>query len=398
MQCRGYEHETTLTWSITSGKRLIIDDSKEVHYSIGRRAEGKFQHSWTGSNNHVFTIVAYASPPLSARPGFKQFELFIDGMSFDSLPRIFELGTTNVNSRNRVSSARDFRSVPSPSYSEHRSDRESPRQSPSSHYGREMQWAQAVHAIESERNMNHQERTSAAVVGAVDTTDNVQPVQDLLSSPTVSLLDMENPSPIMSSTSTDSGSFWDHQQPDPYSCSPNQPPSYEAVWSSIMDAYDTNNNPADIPITTTVTTTEHSTTMPVMSSLQINTSSSSNDYPSKHQFDQSSSMDSPRDISDMDGVLKNLVNLDDISSNGMKGYSKESFEKEQKEKSRTKSLRELKSMQPSPTSIQSSKREIMKTHAPIVTNPGALVVYGQPQQQQGYNNYCYNAPVMYSSY
>ena len=76
MQCRGYEHETTLTWSITSGKRLIIDDGKEVHYSIGRRAEGKFQHSWTGSNNHVFTIVAYASPPLSARPGFKQFELF----------------------------------------------------------------------------------------------------------------------------------------------------------------------------------------------------------------------------------------------------------------------------------------------------------------------------------
>mmetsp|Transcript_19750 Transcript_19750/g.40112 ORF Transcript_19750/g.40112 Transcript_19750/m.40112 type:complete len:611 (-) Transcript_19750:1642-3474(-) len=90
--CRGEEHEVTLIWSLTSGKRLVLMDGKEVHYSMGKPTSGKFQTSWTMRGNHVLKIIAYAAPPIKNRPGFKQFELFLDGMPFNTFPRIYELG------------------------------------------------------------------------------------------------------------------------------------------------------------------------------------------------------------------------------------------------------------------------------------------------------------------
>ena len=90
---RGEEHEVILIWSLTSGKRLVLMDGKEVHFSMGKPTAGKFQTSWTMRGNHVLKIVAYAAPPVRNRPGFKQFELFLDGMSYFTFPRIYELGT-----------------------------------------------------------------------------------------------------------------------------------------------------------------------------------------------------------------------------------------------------------------------------------------------------------------
>lgn len=88
--CRGEEHDVTVVWSITSGKRQITMDGKEVHYSASRGSLLDF--SWSVRGNHVMKVVAHASPPLTATPGFRQYDLFIDGQSFFSLPKVYELG------------------------------------------------------------------------------------------------------------------------------------------------------------------------------------------------------------------------------------------------------------------------------------------------------------------
>ena len=88
--CRGEEHDVTIVWSITSGKRLVLADGQEVHYSNSRN--NVFDFSWTMRGNHVLKVVAHASPPISATPGFRQYDFFVDGQSFFSFPKVFRLG------------------------------------------------------------------------------------------------------------------------------------------------------------------------------------------------------------------------------------------------------------------------------------------------------------------
>jgi len=88
--CRGEEHDITLVWSITSGKRLILADGQEVHYASTRG--NKLDFSWTMRGNHVLKIIAHASPPLSATPGFRQYDFYVDGQSFFIFPKVFRLG------------------------------------------------------------------------------------------------------------------------------------------------------------------------------------------------------------------------------------------------------------------------------------------------------------------
>jgi len=100
--CRGEEHDITLVWSITSGKRLILADGQEVHYSSTRG--NKLDFSWTMRGNHVLKIVAHASPPLSASPGFRQYDFYVDGQSFFVFPKVFRLGLAPAASAPRGSS------------------------------------------------------------------------------------------------------------------------------------------------------------------------------------------------------------------------------------------------------------------------------------------------------
>ncbi len=88
--CRGEEHDVTIVWSITSGKRLILADGQEVHYSSSRN--NLFEFSWTMKGNHVLKVAAHASPPIQANPGFRQYDFFVDGQSFFSFPKVFRLG------------------------------------------------------------------------------------------------------------------------------------------------------------------------------------------------------------------------------------------------------------------------------------------------------------------
>lgn len=92
--CRGEEHDVTMVWSVTSGKRLILADGQEVHYSNSRSAVIDF--SWTMRGNHVLKVVAHATAPMSAEPGFRQYDFFVDGRSFFSFPKVYRLGLTGA--------------------------------------------------------------------------------------------------------------------------------------------------------------------------------------------------------------------------------------------------------------------------------------------------------------
>jgi len=106
--CRGEEHDVTLHWSITSGKRLLMADGKEVHYTTNRG--GVFDFSWTMRGNHVLKVVAHASPPLSPTPGFRQYDFFVDGQTFFSFPKVYRLGLA-ANDPRITSAPRSFKSV-----------------------------------------------------------------------------------------------------------------------------------------------------------------------------------------------------------------------------------------------------------------------------------------------
>jgi len=88
-ECRGEEHEIQLVWSITSGKRVVHVDNKEVHYSNNRGST--FEFSWTMRGNHVLKIVAHASAPITATKGFRQYNFYVDGLSFFSFPKVYRL-------------------------------------------------------------------------------------------------------------------------------------------------------------------------------------------------------------------------------------------------------------------------------------------------------------------
>jgi len=92
VECRGKEHEVCLIWSITSGKRLVTFDGKEVHYSISPR-EKKFQFMWIMKGGRVMRIMAHAVSPIGGSPiGWRQYDLSINGLSFFDFTKVFELG------------------------------------------------------------------------------------------------------------------------------------------------------------------------------------------------------------------------------------------------------------------------------------------------------------------
>jgi len=87
--CRGEEHEISLVWSLTSGKRLIMANGNEVHYSTN--ISNMFEYTWTMKGNHVIKLVAHAAQ-LTGNTNFRQYNIFVDGLSFFDMPKVFELG------------------------------------------------------------------------------------------------------------------------------------------------------------------------------------------------------------------------------------------------------------------------------------------------------------------
>ena len=82
-------------------------DGREVHYSTSR--SGLLDYSWASKGNHVIKVIAHAAPPLSATPGFRQYDLLIDGQSFFSMPKMYELGIKGpIPSHARVPGSNDY--------------------------------------------------------------------------------------------------------------------------------------------------------------------------------------------------------------------------------------------------------------------------------------------------
>mmetsp|Transcript_29900 Transcript_29900/g.87306 ORF Transcript_29900/g.87306 Transcript_29900/m.87306 type:complete len:586 (-) Transcript_29900:355-2112(-) len=225
--CRGEEHEVTLIWSLTSGKRLVLMDGKEVHFSMGKPTSGKFQTSWTMRGNHVLKIVAYAAPPVRNRPDFKQFELFLDGMSFFSFPRIYELGIKagGSHARGMVQHEGGARSASG-------TGGRQPYNNYSLPVEEENAWARRTDTYETQRGMNSvpAEVTTAPTTAASSTDDLMgapltAPGQDLMDQPGA-LLDTSVPT--MAPPQPQFDEFAPHAAPAP---------TYNDVAGSVLNLY-----------------------------------------------------------------------------------------------------------------------------------------------------------------
>jgi len=104
--CRGSEHEVIFIWSLNSGKRQILADGKDVHFSESR------QNGWTSDQvfQHQFALrVPGFSTPLRCQlitqptnrdvPSIHPFDLRVNGISFFAFSKIFQLGTPSAPSR-----------------------------------------------------------------------------------------------------------------------------------------------------------------------------------------------------------------------------------------------------------------------------------------------------------
>uniref|UniRef100_A0A7S2A679 Uncharacterized protein n=1 Tax=Trieres chinensis TaxID=1514140 RepID=A0A7S2A679_TRICV len=232
IECRGSEHDVTLVWSVASGKRLIVADGKEVHYSVGKATQGKFQFAWNVRGNHILKIVAHsAKSPLKARDAtregpWRQFDLFLDGRSVLDMPRIFELGldggraapdrdaliATERRRRERTASGGS-----GDAYNNYSLPTEE-----------ENAWARRVEERETAREMNagisnpemHVDTPADLMYDAAPATD----ARDLMSAP-VGLLD-QAPAPRAY-----------EQGPDPFAPRLAPAPVYEDVAANIMSNY-----------------------------------------------------------------------------------------------------------------------------------------------------------------
>lgn len=103
--CRGEEHQVVFVWSWTSGKKFVLADGHEVHWSkhnpLAETFEGPWQCSWQsqmGGAKRKFEVVAYSRKSKSntsvADGSFRNFDLIIDGVPFSKMPQMFELGLT----------------------------------------------------------------------------------------------------------------------------------------------------------------------------------------------------------------------------------------------------------------------------------------------------------------
>jgi len=92
VECRGEEHEVILIWSIASSKRVLRIDGEDIHYSVGRLSDAKFEFSYSIQGGHLLKVTAHLMKPIGSTSEFRQYDLQLDGLSFFEMPRLFQLG------------------------------------------------------------------------------------------------------------------------------------------------------------------------------------------------------------------------------------------------------------------------------------------------------------------
>mmetsp|Transcript_15393 Transcript_15393/g.22669 ORF Transcript_15393/g.22669 Transcript_15393/m.22669 type:complete len:246 (+) Transcript_15393:244-981(+) len=95
LNCRGEEHDVSIVWSVSNGKRSVFLDGESIHVST--KSGGVFEHSWKLNGVRVCRVVCYAHPKKSqkANPNFRQYDLIVDGQSFFNFSRVEQLGMVN---------------------------------------------------------------------------------------------------------------------------------------------------------------------------------------------------------------------------------------------------------------------------------------------------------------
>eukprot|EP00956_Cyclotella_meneghiniana_P017040 scaffold27496_cov36-Cyclotella_meneghiniana.AAC.1 len=115
VDCRGREHEIVLIWSLVSGKAHLYVDNKELFRhappsdEIFNPFSAQFHKGFNLPNSkynghHRIDIRCYSRTPLGAKNmvvdghggKFHQYDLSVDGLSYFSMPAMFELGTENM--------------------------------------------------------------------------------------------------------------------------------------------------------------------------------------------------------------------------------------------------------------------------------------------------------------
>ena len=91
--CRGSEHEITITWSLSSGKQSVVLDGKEMYFDVGDTT--KVKCTFKDKDEHTLQVMAHAAP-MSAKsnpdPDWRQYDLLIDGISYFRYPKIYQIG------------------------------------------------------------------------------------------------------------------------------------------------------------------------------------------------------------------------------------------------------------------------------------------------------------------
>lgn len=89
-KCRGEEHDVTLVWSVTSGKRMIMSNGRQLLVDTSKTTV--IEHSWTDIRGNNIRLKAHSTAPMSSASESRQYDLFINGKSYFTLPRSYEIG------------------------------------------------------------------------------------------------------------------------------------------------------------------------------------------------------------------------------------------------------------------------------------------------------------------
>ena len=95
--CRGSEHELLFIWSLATGKRQLLLDNKDIHYSEsgqnGWTTDRAWQHAFTlrDSQGGTFRVHFVTQPVSRDVPFSRQFDLRIAGISYFKFNMIYQL-------------------------------------------------------------------------------------------------------------------------------------------------------------------------------------------------------------------------------------------------------------------------------------------------------------------
>jgi hypothetical protein len=177
-QCRGSEHEIVFIWSLASGKRQLLCDNKDVHFSEsgqnGWTNDRAWQHIFTLRDSHTnqsYRIHFMSQPQVKEVQNSYPFDLKIGGMSYFQFNQIYRLGTPQMIVGQIQSSPNAY----------HPSGRESPLSAEE----RQQLAAAKLASLQdiAERKQREQERVAtvaAAAAEAVQSASNTIQAEDTL--------------------------------------------------------------------------------------------------------------------------------------------------------------------------------------------------------------------------